>query len=153
MNLMQPHSYRNDDKVLPFNDRKGLVVFDHECVFCSGFVRFVFANDPDGKFNFAAAQSPLGQSLYRHYGLPETDFTTNLVIADGRLYTKMDAFAAVMSQLRWPLKGLAVLKLVPSWLSTPIYDCIARNRYRIWGRYDTCMIPSDELRRRVVGEE
>lgn len=151
IDLRGRYSYRDDPAVADFNDEHGLVVFDHECVFCSTFVRQVFARDTGGYFHFTAAQSPLGQALYNHYGLDCRDFSTNLVLIDGRLHTKMDAFVAVMRRLGGWSRAFAVLGFLPSPLANHIYDFIARNRYRIFGRYDTCFVPSEELRRRLIG--
>jgi predicted DCC family thiol-disulfide oxidoreductase YuxK len=148
--IIEPYSFSADPEVPPFDHGKGLIVFDHKCVFCSSFVRFVFARDHAGLFLFTAAQSPLGQALYNHYGLDQTDFSTNLVIVDGVLHTKMDAFATVMRSLGLPWSLLAVVSALPERLANGAYDLIAKNRYRIFGRYETCLVPSRELRARVV---
>jgi predicted DCC family thiol-disulfide oxidoreductase YuxK len=148
--MIEPYSFRGDPEVPPFDHGKGLIVFDHKCIFCSSFIRFVFARDFVGLFLFTAAQSPLGQALYSHYGLDKTDFSTNLVIIDGVLHTKMDAFATVMRSLGLPWSLLAVVKVLPERLANATYDLIAKNKYRIFGRYETCLVPSRELRARVV---
>lgn len=148
--ILEPYSFNDDREVPTFDHGKGLVVFDHQCIFCSSFVRFVFAHDASGRFMFAAAQSRLGQALYRHYGLDTTNFSTNLVIVDGILHTKMDAFAAVMRTLGFPWSLLAVVNAVPRQLANAVYDLIAKNRYRIFGKYETCLMPSKELKARVV---
>lgn len=74
-------------------------MFDGVCVLCSGFARFVAARNPDGRFRFTAAQSPLGQALFRHFGLDPVNYETNLLIADGRAFAKMDAFVEIMRRL------------------------------------------------------
>jgi predicted DCC family thiol-disulfide oxidoreductase YuxK len=150
MTELASYSFKNDPDVPPHDHDKGLVVFDHECIFCSSFIRFVFAHDPSGRFLFTAAQSPLGQALYRHYGLDPTDFSTNLVIVDGILHTKMDAFATAMRCLGFPWSLIAVVNAVPQRLANAAYDLIAKNRYRLFGRYETCLVPSKELRARVI---
>ena len=127
-----------------------LIVFDGECVLCSGFFRFMLRYDRAKRFSFATAQSALGQRLYRRQGLPTGDFETNLVYVDGRCYQRMDAFAAAMRALPWPWKLLSVCRFLPTSLKDPLYHLIARNRYRIFGRYETCMIPSPELRARFL---
>ena len=144
------YSYADDDAVPPWDDTFGLIVFDGECVLCSVFARFVFARDRRARFRFTMAQSDLGQALYRHYGLDTRDFETNLVIIDGRLHGKLSGFARVMAELVWPWRALAVLRLVPRPLGDWLYDRIAKNRYRLFGRYDTCRLPSPELRARVI---
>lgn len=128
------------------------IVFDGECVLCSGFFRFMVTHDTVGRFQFATAQSPLGQRLYDGLGLPTQDFETNLVIVDGKVFQRLDAFAAAMRELPgfWP--ALSVCRFLPGWIKDPLYYAIARNRYRIFGRAQTCMIPDAALRSRFLPE-
>jgi predicted DCC family thiol-disulfide oxidoreductase YuxK len=146
-----PHGYRDDPAVPGFDDLQPLLVFDGVCNLCSGFVRFVLRRDRAGRFRFAAAQSPLGQALYRHYGLDAREFATNLLIADGRLHARMASFAAVMARLPWPWRALAVAGLLPRPLGDRLYDLVARNRYRWFGRTDQCMVPDAAVRARFIG--
>ena len=126
-----------------------LIVFDGECVLCSGFFRFMIERDA-GRFRFATAQSPVGQSLYKHLGLPVTDFETNLVIVNGVTYQRLDAFCAAMQRLGWPWRALGVARFLPSLIKNSMYHLIARNRYRIFGRYETCMMPTPDVISRFV---
>lgn len=127
-----------------------LIVFDGECVLCSGFFRFMLRHEQAGRFSFATAQSPLGQRLYRELGLPADDFETNLVIVDGRPYQRLDAFAAAMRALPWPWRVLSVCRFLPWRLKDALYFSVARNRYRLFGRRDVCMIPGPEVRARFA---
>lgn len=144
------YSYRADETVPAWDDTAGLIVFDGECVLCSAFVRFVFRHDRQGRFRFTMAQSTLGQALYRHYGLDPGDFETNLALRNGILHTKMASFAAVMAGLGWPWRALSVVRLIPRPIGNWLYNRIARNRYRLFGRYDACRVPAPELRARVI---
>ena len=148
--MREDFSYVSDQSVPQWDDSVGLIVFDGVCVFCSGFVRLVLSHDKAGRFRFTMAQSGLGQALYRHYRLDPSDFETNLVIINGRLYEKLAAFTKVMAVLGWPWRALAVLNALPRPVGNWLYDRIARNRYRIFGRYDTCMLPSAELKARLI---
>ena len=145
------HGYRDDPSVPGFDDGLPLLVYDGVCVLCSGFVRFVLRHDRTGRFRFAAAQSPLGQALYRHYALDTRVFETNLLIADGRLHARMASFAAVMARLHWPWRALAVAGLLPRPIGDRLYDLVARNRYRWFGRTDQCMVPDPAVRARFIG--
>lgn len=127
-----------------------VVVFDGECVLCSGFFRFLLRHDHDRRFRFVVAQSPLGDQLYQALGLSIEDYETNLVIIGGRVHTKARAFAAAMRTLGWPWRGLAVTGWPPAWMTGPLYTLIARNRYRWFGRHDSCMIPDADLRARFL---
>ena len=127
-----------------------LIIFDGECVLCSAFYRFVLRCDPGGQFAFDTAQSEIGQALYMALDLPHRDFETNLVILGGQIYMHLDSFAAVMSQLRLPWRALSVLSVLPQGIKTPLYRVIARNRFRVFGRYDTCPMPSSEAKARFI---
>src|SRR6188474_2920822 len=105
-----PYSYRADPNVPAFADDKALVVFDGVCVLCSGFARFILRRDRAFAFRMTTAQSPLGQALYRHYGLDTDEFETNLVIADGRAYAKLDSVAVAGARLGGAWRTLALLR-------------------------------------------
>jgi predicted DCC family thiol-disulfide oxidoreductase YuxK len=147
----QPYSYRADPAVPAFPDDKGLVVFDGVCVLCSGFVQFILEHDPAFVFRLTTAQSPLGQALFRHYGLDTETFETNLVLIEGRAYAKLDTVAAVGARLGWPWRAAVVLRLLPRVLGDWVYDRVARNRYALFGRTEHCMLPPPEWRERFIG--
>ncbi|MDX2156380.1 MAG: DCC1-like thiol-disulfide oxidoreductase family protein [Hyphomicrobiaceae bacterium] len=144
------YAWRSDPAVPPFPDDRPLIVFDGVCVLCSGFARFVAARDRAGAFRFTAAQSPLGQGLYRHFGLDPVNYETNLLLAEGRAFAKLSAFAEIVSRLGWPWQAGAVVGLVPAWLGDSLYDPIARSRYRIFGQASTCHRPDATWRRRMI---
>lgn len=104
--------------------------------------------DRKARFSFVTAQSEKGRALYRRYGLDPDLMETNIVIVDGVAHVKMAAFAAAVSAIGWPWRMFAVLGYIPRPLSDWIYDRIARNRY-LFGRRK-CVLPSDELRGRIV---
>jgi predicted DCC family thiol-disulfide oxidoreductase YuxK len=145
-----PYSYRADPGVPPFPDDKALIVFDGVCVLCSGFARFVLKRDRHFAFRLTTAQSPLGQALFRHYGLATDDFETNLVLADGRPHAKLDTVAVAGTRLGGPWRLLSLLRLVPRPIADWLYDRIARNRYRLFGRTEACMMPPPEWRDRFI---
>ena len=127
-----------------------LIVFDGECVLCSGFFRFMLRHDRQKCFQFVLAQSELGAALYRALELPTDEFETNLVVVDGVIHQKMDAFAFAMQTIGWPWRGLSVLRFLPAPVKNPLYSLIARNRYSLFGRYQACMIPDASVRARFL---
>ena len=134
-----------------FDTRQPLIVFDGVCVLCSGFVRMVVRLDRQNRFRFATAQSPFGEALFRKHGLRTDSYETNLVLIDGIAFTKLDSLVAVMSALGWPWRAAKVLLLLPRPLRDWLYTCIAGNRYALFGRKDSCDIPSAGLRGRLIG--
>ncbi|MEO3415701.1 DCC1-like thiol-disulfide oxidoreductase family protein [Roseovarius sp. CAU 1744] len=127
-----------------------VIVFDGECVLCSGFFRFMLRHDRQSRFHFVLAQSKLGTRLYRALDLPTDEFETNLVLVDGVIYQKLDAFAHAMRALGWPWRALSALRFLPGALKDPAYMAVARNRYSLFGRYQACMIPDAAVRARFL---
>ena len=127
----------------------GVILYDGVCVFCSRWVRFVVARDVHARFRFTAIQSPYGNRLADALGIDANDPDTNAVIHGGIAYFKSDAALTVLSNLpgwRW----VRVLLAVPRPLRDAVYNLVARNRYRIFGKYDTCFVPDAALQARVM---
>lgn len=131
---------------------KNLVVFDGECVLCSGFFHFIVWADKKKQFQFSTAQSAFGEALYDHYDLKPDDYDTNLVFIEGKLYERFHAFVAAMKLLGWPYRVLAIFEVLPNRLLDWFYYKIARNRYALFGKRDTCIIPSDEIKARFIND-
>lgn len=130
------------------SDETNLIVFDADCIFCSGFARFMAKHDKQADFCFVSARSNLGQRLYQKHGLDPDALETNIVVLDGQAYTKMASFAASMRSLGTPWSLLAIVNLLPVSLANWIYDRIARNRYAFGKR--SCPLPSSELKDRLI---
>jgi predicted DCC family thiol-disulfide oxidoreductase YuxK len=130
----------------------GLIVFDGVCVFCSSWVRFVIARDPAMRFRFTPVQSVYGSALAAQLGISVEAPETNAVVFADRAYFKSDAALEVLSRLpgwRW----MRALRCTPRLLRDGLYDWIARRRYRLFGRHDSCMVPTPELSRRFLFDQ
>jgi predicted DCC family thiol-disulfide oxidoreductase YuxK len=126
-----------------------VILYDGVCVFCSRWVRFVVARDVDARFRFTPIQSAYDTRLARAFGIDPDDPDTNAVIHGGIAYFKSDAALTVVSSL--PGWGwLRVLFAVPKRLRDAVYSLVARNRYRIFGKYQTCFVPDAAMRARVM---
>jgi predicted DCC family thiol-disulfide oxidoreductase YuxK len=127
----------------------GVILYDGVCIFCSRWIRFVAARDVAAKFRFTAIQSDYGRRLEETFGIDATSPDTNAVVLNGQALFKSDAAIAVISSLpRW--HSARVLTLVPKALRDAVYDLIARNRYRIFGTYETCYLGDASFRSRVM---
>lgn len=128
-----------------------LYFFDGQCVLCSRFVAFCLNRDPDGHLKFASAQSALGRRILLDLGLPDDTLDrTILLLEDGRVYTRSTAALRALRHLRGPARWLTPLVLVPKFLRDPVYDLIARNRIRWFGRLDSCLVPTPQTRDRFI---
>ena len=145
------YSYQRGLDLMDWDGKQPLVVFDGVCVLCSFFAQWILRNDKRCLFRFATAQSPLGQALYEHYELDPSAFETNLVIIDGQLYEKLYGFFAVCRVLGYPWRLLCGFEFLPRFLLDWVYERIARNRFAIFGRRPLCLMPDDEMSKRMVG--
>jgi predicted DCC family thiol-disulfide oxidoreductase YuxK len=126
-----------------------VILYDGVCVFCSRWLRFVGARDKARRFRFTAIQSGYGTRLAQAFGINPEDPDTNAVVYDGVAYFKSDAALTVLSNLPgW--EWVRVLFSVPKPLRDVVYNLVARNRYRIFGKYEACFFPGDELKARVM---
>ncbi|KRD48034.1 hypothetical protein ASE52_11560 [Acidovorax sp. Root275] len=127
-----------------------IVVFDGQCLLCNGWVQFLLRHDPAQRIRFASIQSAVGQQLLAQAGLKVDGLQTLLVIDGDRSWQHTAAILRVLHTLGWPWRLAWVGWLVPAPLRDALYRWVARNRYRIWGRSDTCMVPSPETAARFL---
>jgi predicted DCC family thiol-disulfide oxidoreductase YuxK len=127
----------------------GTVLFDGVCVLCSRLFHFVAARDPQARFRFTPIQGAYGRSLAVRLGIDPDNPQTNAVIIDGVAYLR--SAAAIQILRRLPGWGWSVVLLaIPRIVRDAAYAGIARNRYRLFGRTDTCMVPDERLIRHIL---
>jgi predicted DCC family thiol-disulfide oxidoreductase YuxK len=127
-----------------------VVLFDGVCNLCNSFVRLVVRHDETGVFRFAPLQSEVGQELLARHGLATEEFDSVVLVEDGEWYTKSTAALRVCRRLDRPLSLLGPFLYVPSLIRDPVYDLIARYRYRLFGKSEECQIPAPEIRERFT---
>lgn len=135
------YSYRTDAGVPAFADDKPIIIFDGECVLCSGFAQFVLRHDKRKRFRLLVSQSPLGMALYRHYGLDPTNYTTNILIKNGCAWFKSSGSIMMFSLLGLPWSLACLFCILPLPLRDRLYDYVAANRLRWFGKR-TCFLPN-----------
>jgi predicted DCC family thiol-disulfide oxidoreductase YuxK len=132
-------------------DQKPVVVlFDGICNLCNGFVKFIIKRDPSGKIKFASLQSDFGRSQLVRMKMDPGLLYSLIVIDGGKTLERSDAVLHVARHLGIPWKLLTVFHFVPKFLRDGIYNMVARSRYRIFGKRESCMIPTPELRKRFL---
>ena len=136
------------DAMKPWPD-DDIILYDGVCVFCSRWIRFVASRDVELRFRFTAIQSGYGTRLAQAFGINPDDPDTNAVVHGGVAYFKSDGALTVLSNL--PGWGwVRALRVAPKPLRDAVYNLVARNRYRIFGRYEECFIPDAGFRDRVM---
>lgn len=128
-----------------------LILFDGVCVLCNGSMRFVMKHERAAVFQFAAIQSDAGQKVLADHDQETEDWDSVVVIEEGRVYRKSDAAVRIARYLRAPWRWLGIIRFLPRGLRDWLYDRVARNRYRLFGRYEVCMVPTPQLRGRFYG--
>lgn len=127
-----------------------IVLFDGVCNLCNGLVNFLLKWDKPGVFRFAALQSEAGQELSKRFNLDTQSMNSFILVKDGRHFEKSEAALRVIRDMGWPFKALYPLIFLPRPVRDLGYDLIARNRYRIFGKRDACMMPTPEIRARFL---
>jgi predicted DCC family thiol-disulfide oxidoreductase YuxK len=143
-----PYSYRQDPAVPDFPDDKPLFVFDGHCVLCSTGVRWLMKHGGD-RVRYSSAQSPLGEALFRHYGIDPDK--TYLLIADGMASGESTGYLRLCRLLggRWNL--FLAFGLIPRPIRDWAYRVVARHRYRWFGKVEQqCALLSEEQKARML---
>ncbi|MCF4996835.1 DUF393 domain-containing protein [Pseudomonas syringae] len=127
-----------------------VVLFDGVCKLCNGMVRFLIRHDREKRLRLAAVQSPEGQTLLAWAGLPLDEFETIAVIRDRECWERSDGFLEIIALLPGRWFPLRLLRVFPRWVRDWVYDRIALNRYRLFGRYDSCLVPNSDHEERFL---
>ena len=132
------------------------VLFDGVCNLCNGAVRFIIKRDPHAHFRFASLQSDIGQGLLQEHNIPLDVKTIVLIVADAdrgsRAYDRSSAALHIARGMHrgWPL--FFGFMIIPRFIRDGVYNFIARNRYKWFGRRDECMLPTPEMAGRFIPE-
>lgn len=129
---------------------KPIIVFDAMCVLCSANAQFVINNDRRGHFLLASMQGEVGSEIYRKFGIDPISPDTIVVVTGNRALRDSDAVLSIYDGLGWPWRMLSAFKIIPRALRDPAYRLFARNRYRIFGKRETCWLPTPEQAARVL---
>jgi len=127
-----------------------VLLFDGVCNLCNASVKWVILRDKKGIFKFAPIQSETGQSLLKQFGLDNQPLDSVILIANNKAYIKSDAAIRVMTELG----GIGILSrvflLIPRKLRNIVYDWVANNRYRWYGKQEQCLLPQPEWKDRFL---
>lgn len=134
----------------PTAETPPLVLFDGVCNLCNGAVQWIVRRDTKARLRFASLQSEAAATALREAGQVGPLPDSLVLIADGRVSVRTDAVLGIAKRLGFPWSCAVVFFAVPRFLRDPIYAWIARNRYRWFGKRETCMVPTKELRARFL---
>jgi predicted DCC family thiol-disulfide oxidoreductase YuxK len=134
-------------------NNRHIVIFDGVCNFCNGAVNFIINRDPDELFVFTPMQSQLAKNLMAQHQIPNVGIDTFVLIKAGRAHVFSNAALEIAQDLKGYWYLFTIFKLLPSSFRDFFYKLFARHRYRLFGRSDTCMMPTEKLKARFVGLE
>ncbi|CCW19936.1 hypothetical protein EBBID32_43070 [Sphingobium indicum BiD32] len=131
-------------------DQGPIILFDAQCVLCSANAQFILKHDRLTRYRLASMQGAVGAALFRQHGIDPANPDTILLIEGDRVLRDSEAVIAIYTGLGWPwcIAGLGLL--APRALRDPVYHWIARNRYRLFGKRETCWVPTAEFAERVL---
>jgi predicted DCC family thiol-disulfide oxidoreductase YuxK len=127
-----------------------IILFDGVCNLCNRSVQFVLKHDKQKIFRFASLQSKAGQTLLKKYNLSETNFNSFVLIKDGKPYLKSTAALIVAKDLKGLIQILYAFIIVPAFIRNAVYNVIAKNRYKWFGKKESCMMPTVDLQNRFL---
>ncbi len=128
-----------------------IVIFDGICNFCNGAVNFIIKRDPNAKFTFTPMQSPLAKDLMKQHKINNVGMDTFVLIKDGQALVFSSAALEISKGLTGYWYLFNIFKLVPSPIRDGIYKLFARNRYKLFGKANACMVPSVDFKSRFIG--
>ncbi|MCY7329350.1 MAG: thiol-disulfide oxidoreductase DCC family protein [Saprospiraceae bacterium] len=127
-----------------------ILLFDGVCNLCNASVQWIITHDARSTFRFAALQSETGQALLKRFGLDQVHFNSVVLVAGDRIFMHSDAPLEIARHLGGFWKLAYGLKIIPRFLRDAVYNWIARNRYRWFGRQEACMLPRPEWKARFI---
>ncbi|MEA5256299.1 DCC1-like thiol-disulfide oxidoreductase family protein [Arcicella aquatica] len=131
-------------------DGQQVILFDGVCNFCNASINFVIDHDPNKHFKFASLQSEFGDAVLKKYQRNTTDFDSVILLKNNRIFTKSKAALEIAKDLCGCWKYLSLFSVLPSSILDFFYDLIAKNRYKIFGKSDSCRMPTPEFRERFL---
>lgn len=127
-----------------------IIIFDGVCNLCNGTVQFIIKRDKEKKFSFISFQSDAGQEMMMQYGFTGTNGSSVVYLRKGVLLAKSRAVLEILKDLGSGWKLAYILMIIPPFIRDFVYNVIAKYRYRIFGKRESCQVPNSELADRII---
>ncbi|WP_430899779.1 MULTISPECIES: thiol-disulfide oxidoreductase DCC family protein [unclassified Paraflavitalea] len=127
-----------------------IVLFDSVCNLCNSSVQFIIKHDKKGQFLFGSLQGNYGQETLRKFNLPTNEFNSFMLLEDGKLYTKSTGALRMLKHLGGAWSLLYAFIIVPKFIRDGVYNWVAKNRYKWFGKKEACWVPTPELKARFL---
>ena len=127
-----------------------IILFDGVCNYCNAMVNFIIGRDKKKVFRFAPLQSEAAQKILLQNHLPQINFDSFILVENDKIYQRSDAALRLYNKLPWYWKWTQIFWIFPKFIRDGVYNVIARNRYKWFGKKDQCMVPAPEVRERFL---
>lgn len=130
--------------------KEQLVIFDGVCNLCNGTVQFIIKRDRKKRFSFTTLQSRIGQDILLQCGLPAANQSTIVYVKKGVPFFKSNAVLKILKDLGCCWNLFYILIVIPPFIRDFVYDILAKNRYKAFGKRESCMVPTSEMMERFL---
>lgn len=127
-----------------------VILFDGVCNFCNGFVSFIIRHDKRSRFKFAALQSGYGRKLIEYFSIPGYSMETVLLYDNKKIFTRSEAVIRILTSLGGIWKLMGIVRIIPYFILNIVYNFISKRRYFIFGKRESCLVPSPEINSRFL---
>ena len=127
-----------------------VILFDGVCNLCNNWVQFVIKRDPRGYFHFASLQSDAASVLLKNHRYEQAQLNSIILVEGENLYTESTAILHIVRRLKGPVKMASIFWIIPVFIRNPFYRFVARNRYKWFGKQESCMLPSEDAKKRFI---
>jgi predicted DCC family thiol-disulfide oxidoreductase YuxK len=127
-----------------------IILYDGVCHLCNGVINFILPRDKSRTFRFSPLQSDAGQALLKKFNLPTDDYDSFVLVEGETFYMRSAAAIKVMQGLGFPYSLGGALWILPRPVRDALYNWVAKNRYKWFGQYDSCMMPTPDIKERFL---
>jgi len=129
---------------------QSIVFFDGVCNLCNGFVQFVLTHEKNQTFQFCSLQSDFAKDFFKQHQFETVHIDSVIVYKNQQFYIQSEAAFKVIEELKWPYKAFLIFKVFPKFINNFVYKNIAKYRYKIFGKSDTCWVIKPEHKQRFL---
>jgi len=129
---------------------KSIILFDGVCNLCNSSINFIIKHDSKKQFLFASLQSDAAKEILLQFSSKKVRFDSIVLIENNIIYDKSTAALKIFSNLNWVFKLLSIFIIIPKFIRDWLYNYIAKNRYKWFGKKEHCMLPNPNVKSRFI---
>lgn len=137
---------------LNYSKNKSIILFDGVCNLCNSSVNYIIKHDKTEHFLFVSLQSDVAKEILLQNNSNKINLETIILVENEKTYYKSTAALRIIKKLNGLINVLYLFIIIPKFIRDPVYDFIAKNRYKWYGKKDSCMIPTDNLKKRFLDQ-